>query len=31
MVRYDLAFDDYGEPDSVSDEAIAKRWRVGND
>lgn len=29
MVRYDLAFDDYGEPDIVDDETIARRWRPG--
>lgn len=27
MVRYDLAFDDYGEPDLVADDVIAKRWQ----
>lgn len=30
MVRYDLAFDDYGEPDCVSDETVAKRWPVAD-
>jgi GDPmannose 4,6-dehydratase len=29
MVRYDLAFDDYGEGDVVDDETIARRWRPG--
>jgi GDPmannose 4,6-dehydratase len=28
MVRYDLAFDDYGEPDIVADEIVAKRWQL---
>jgi len=26
MVRYDLAHDEYGHPDIVSDEDIRKRW-----
>jgi GDPmannose 4,6-dehydratase len=28
MVRYDLAFDDYGEADMVADELIDRRWRL---
>jgi GDPmannose 4,6-dehydratase len=28
MVRYDLAFDDYGQPDIVADGVLAKRWSL---
>ncbi len=26
MVRYDLAYDEYGHPDAVDDDVIARRW-----